>query len=105
MKSSVEVLEGAKINATGDFSVNANTSFIATARSILENLAFNYTSVDIVTEAILRSGSEAKAKNLNVLSTTNMRLTTATQSTNLIEMAFDAGNKSFGHGGKDKRCI
>ncbi|MBQ8672259.1 MAG: filamentous hemagglutinin N-terminal domain-containing protein [Alphaproteobacteria bacterium] len=99
MKSSVEVLDSAKINATGDFSANANTSFVATARSIMENLAFNYTSVDIVTEAILRSGSEIKAKNLNVLSTTDVRLTTATQSTNIVEMAFDAFDKSFGHGG------
>ena len=99
MESSVEVLDGAKINAIGDFSANANTSFIATARSIMENLAFNYTSVDIVTEAILRSGSEIKANNLNVLSTTDVRLSTSTQSTNIVEMAFDAFDKSFGHGG------
>lgn len=99
MESSVEVLDGAKINAIGDFSANANTSFVATARSIMENLAFNYTSVDIVTEAILRSGSEIKANNLNVLSTTDVRLSTSTQSTNIVEMAFDAFDKSFGHGG------
>lgn len=99
MKSSVEVLDSAKINATGDFSANANTSFVASATSIMENLAFNYTSVDVVTEAILRSGSTVKAKNLNVLSTADVRLSTSAKSTNIIEMAFDAFDKSFGHGG------
>ncbi|MBQ4400143.1 MAG: leukotoxin LktA family filamentous adhesin, partial [Alphaproteobacteria bacterium] len=49
MKSSVEVLEGAKITAQKDLSVNATTDFNASAKSIFENLAFSYADLDVVT--------------------------------------------------------
>lgn len=99
MKASVEVLNGANINADGNLSLNANTSFVASTNSIFENLAFNYTDVDIITESILRSGSNIKAQNLNVLATTDMRLTTSAKATNIAEVTADVIEKSFGHGG------
>ncbi|MBR3676075.1 MAG: leukotoxin LktA family filamentous adhesin, partial [Alphaproteobacteria bacterium] len=99
MKSSVEVLEGAKITAQKDLSVNASTDFNASAKSIFENLAFSYADLDVVTEAIVRSGSYIEAENLNVLSSTNVQFTTGAVATNMLEMAFDVFDKSFGHGG------
>ena len=103
-KASVEVLNTAKINAIGTFSANAFTSFNNTgifdkSWSVYENWSFNYTQLDVVTEAILHSGSQVSSKNLNVLATTNVLLATNSQSTNIAEMAADAFSKSFGHYG------
>ena len=99
IKSSVNIQNGAKITADGSLSAKANTSFVASTFSIFENLAFNYTDVDIITESILHSGSQITAQNLNVSASTNMQLTSQTLSTNLAEKIADAVDKSFGHGG------
>ena len=99
MKSSVDIKDGAKITAEGTLSANANTTFVASSTSIMENLAFNYTDVDIVTESVLRSGANIKAENINVSATTNMQLTSTTTATNIAEKIADAADKSFGHGG------
>ncbi len=99
IKSSVNIQNGAKITADGTLSAKANTSFVASSFSIFENLAFNYTDVDIITESILHSGSQITAENLNVSASTNMQLTSQTLSTNLAEKIADAVDKSFGHGG------
>ena len=99
MKSSVEVLEGARLTATKDVSVNATTDFKASAKSIFETFAFSYTDLDVVTEAIVRSGSYIKAENLNVLSTTNIDFTMGAVVTNMVEMGFDVFDHSYGHGG------
>ncbi len=99
MKSSVEVLKGAKLTAQKDLSVNATTDFTASAKSIFETLAFNYTDLDVVTEAIVHSGSSIKAENLNVTSLTNVQLSISAVATNMLEMAFDVFDKSLFHGG------
>ncbi len=99
MKSSVEVLEGAKLTAQKDLSVNATTDFTASAKSIFETLAFNYTDLDVVTEAIVHSGSSIEAENLNVTSLTNVQLSISAVATNMLEMAFDVFDKSLFHGG------
>lgn len=99
IKSSVNIQSGAKITADGTLSAKANTSFVASSFSIFENLAFNYTDVDILTESIIHSGSQITAQNLDVSASTNMQLTSQTLSTNLAEKIADAVDKSFGHGG------
>ncbi|MBO6289355.1 MAG: leukotoxin LktA family filamentous adhesin, partial [Alphaproteobacteria bacterium] len=99
MKSSVEVLEGAKLTAQKDLNVNATTDFTASAKSIFETLAFNYTDLDVVTEAIVHSGSSIEAENLNVTSLTNVQLSISAVATNMLEMAFDVFDKSLFHGG------
>ena len=99
IKSSVDIQAGAKITAEGTLSSQATTNFVASSNSIFENLAFNYTDVDIVTESILHSGAQVKADNVNVTASTNMQLTSQTLSTNIAEKIADAVDKSFGHGG------
>ena len=99
MKSSVEVLKGAKLTAQKDLSVNATTDFTASAKSIFETLAFNYTDLDVVTEAIVHSESSIEAENLNVTSLTNVQLSISAVATNMLEMAFDVFDKSLFHGG------
>ena len=99
MKSSVEVLSGARLTATKDVSVNATTDFNASAKSIFETFAFSYTDLDVVTEAIVRSHANITAENLNVLSTTNIDFTMGAVVTNMVEMGFDVFDHSYGHGG------
>ena len=86
--TSINVEKGAKIEATKDVSLGAisemklSTSFLASA---FPDINFNFTSVKSNTNATVKNGSTITAENLNVDSTTKLKLSTSTKSTNIAD--------------------
>ena len=100
IKTQVLIDSGAKLNATNNLNINSYASLPISATTVMETLAFNYTDLDILTEAIINSGADITAKNLEVRATTDLRLSTSSKATNLLERVLDMfGKNIFGHGG------
>jgi hypothetical protein len=100
LKTQVNIGSNAKLNAIEDVNIGSYASLPISCNSIFEILAFNYTDLDITTEADVSSGASITANNLSVKSTTDLRLTTTSKATNIIERAADMfGKNIMGHGG------
>ena len=99
IKTQVTVENGAKVKATYDLTVKAESVLPISASSIFETFAFNYTDLDILTEAVIKSGADIKAGNdLKVQSLTDFEMTNDTKATSLAEIIADTF-KPFGNYG------
>ena len=99
IKTQVTVEDGAKIKATNDLTLKAEAILPISASSIFETFAFNYTDLDILTEAIIKSGADITAgKDLKVQALTDFEMTNDTKATSLAEIIADTF-KPFGNYG------
>ena len=99
IKTQVIVEDGAKVKATNDLTLKAEAILPISASSIFETFAFNYTDLDILTEAIIKSGADITAgKDLKVQALTDFEMTNDTKATSLAEIIADTF-KPFGNYG------
>ena len=94
--TSVNVEDGAKINANNDVSLNTLSDMDLSAGlldSALIDMNFNFSSVASKTNVLVKKGSTINAKNLKVDATTDLNLSTETKSTNLTDSLI---GKDFG---------
>ena len=86
--TSINVEDGASINAANDVSLSALSDMDLKSGlldSTLIDMNFNFSSIASKTNAIVKKGSSITAKNLKVDATTDLDLDTSTKSTNLVD--------------------
>ena len=99
IKTQITVENGAKINASNNLTLKAEAILPISASSVFETFAFNYTDIDVLTEAIIKSGADIKVGNdLTVQALTDFEMTNATKASSLIEIVADTFSP-FGHTG------
>ena len=99
IKTQVTVEDGAKINATNNLTLKAEAILPISALSAFETFAFNYTDIDVLTEAIIKSGADIKVGNdLTVQALTDFEMSNATKASSLLEVVADTFSP-FGHTG------
>ena len=81
----VTVEKSATLTAINDIVLEALSDMEISAHTYSAALAFNYTSIDAVTEAVIKSGANISAANLDVAATTDLELSTASKATSMLD--------------------
>ena len=102
MDTKVTVENGANISASSQTNIFAKTDMSKfSAMTISPIFAFDLVLLDVLTEAIVKSGASIDSTHLNVQSITNANISVSTTSTSILDMISDnvLHKGTFGEGG------